>query len=185
MKIAISGPMCSGKSTISKFICENNPDYKVYSFGQKIKDLAIELFEMNKNTKDRSLLINIANKMKEINQNVWINYIIKECLDKVNCLIDDLRFENELNVLKNSGDWYFIVLQIPKETRIKRIKELYLDNFEDHIKNMNDISEKGLTDFPKDKTLYISEDTTDNIEKSILDFISQKNKFNGYQIYER
>ena len=185
MKIAISGPMCSGKSTIAKFICENNSDYKVYSFGQKIKDLAIELFGMDKNTKDRSLLINIANKMKEINQNVWINYIIKECLDKENCLIDDLRFENELNVLKNSGDWYFIVLQIPKETRIKRIKELYPDNFEDHIKNINDISEKGLKDFPKDKTLYISEDTTENIEKSIKDFISQKNKLNDYQIYMR
>ena len=37
---------------------------------------------------------------------------------------------------------------------------------------MNDISEKGLTDFPKDKTLYISEDTKENIQKSIMDFIS-------------
>ena len=97
MKIAISGPMCSGKSTIAKFICEENSDYKIYSFGQKIKDIAQELFGMEKDKKDRSLLINIANKMKEINQNVWINYIIKECLDKENCLIDDLRFENELN----------------------------------------------------------------------------------------
>ena len=140
---------------------------------------------MDKNTKDRSLLINIANKMKQINENVWINYIIKESINKENFIIDDLRFENELNVLKNSGDWYFIVLQIPKETRIKRIKELYPDNFEDHIKNMNDISEKGLTDFPKDKTLYISEDTTENIQKSIRNFISQKNKLNDYQIYMR
>tara|TARA_Y100000389_G_scaffold106898_1_gene103884 strand:+ start:2116 stop:2634 length:519 start_codon:yes stop_codon:yes gene_type:complete len=172
MKIAISGPMCSGKSTIAKFICEEKLDYRIYSFGQKIKDIAIELFEMDKNKKDRSLLINIANKMKEINLNVWINYIIKECAYKENCLIDDLRFENELNVLKNSGDWYFIVLQIPKETRIKRIKELYPDNFEDHIRNMNDISEKGLVNFPKDKTLYIYEDTKENIEKSIKDFIS-------------
>ena len=183
MKIAISGPMCSGKSTIAKFICEENSDYKIYSFGQKIKDIAQELFGMEKDKKDRSLLINIANKMKEINQNVWINYIIKECIDKENCIIDDLRFDNELNVLKNSDDWYFIVIQIPKETRIKRIKELYPDNYEDHIKNMDDISEKGLTNFPIDKTLYISEDTKENIEKSIRDFILKKNKLNDYQLY--
>ena len=39
VKIAISGPMCSGKSTIAKYICINS-DYKIYSFGQKIKDFS-------------------------------------------------------------------------------------------------------------------------------------------------
>ena len=90
MKIAISGPMCSGKSTMAKLICSLDDNYKIYSFGQKIKDLAKELFDMG-DIKDRSLLINIANKMKDINQNVWINYILKECKDE-NCIIDDLRF---------------------------------------------------------------------------------------------
>ena len=121
MKIAISGPMCSGKTTTAKLICSLNDNYKIYSFGQKIKDLAKELFDMG-DIKDRSLLINIANKMKDINQNVWINYILKQCKDKENCIIDDLRFDNELNVLKNSEDWHFIVLHVPKEERIKRIK---------------------------------------------------------------
>ena len=60
VKIAISGPMCSGKSTIAKYICSLNPDYKIYSFGQKIKDIAKELFDMG-DIKDRSLLIDIAN----------------------------------------------------------------------------------------------------------------------------
>ena len=40
MKIAISGPMCSGKSTLANMICSLNDDYKIYSFGQKIKDAA-------------------------------------------------------------------------------------------------------------------------------------------------
>ena len=43
MKIAISGPMCSGKSTIANIIKETNEKYIIYSFGQKIKDLASEL----------------------------------------------------------------------------------------------------------------------------------------------
>ena len=171
VKIAISGPMCSGKSTIAKYICEVNPDYKIYSFGQKIKDLAKELFDM-KDIKNRSLLIQIANSLKSIDENVWINFILKKCKNKDNCIIDDLRFENELTELINDS-WYFIVLQVPKEERIKRIKYLYPDNFQDHIKNMNDISEKGLTNFPPEKTLYINWDNDkENIYKLINDFIS-------------
>lgn len=171
VKIAISGPMCSGKSTIAKFICEVNPDYKIYSFGQKIKDLAKELFDM-KEIKNRSLLIQIANSLKSIDENVWINYILKKCKNKENCIIDDLRFENELTELINDS-WYFIVLQVPKEERINRIKNLYPENYHDHIKNMNDISEKGLTNFPPEKTLYINWNTDkENIYTLINNFIS-------------
>ncbi len=171
VKIAISGPMCSGKSTIAKYICEVNSDYKIYSFGQKIKDLAKELFDM-KEIKNRSLLIQIANSLKSIDENVWINYILKKCKNKENCIIDDLRFENELTELINDS-WYFIVLQVPKEERINRIKNLYPENYQDHIKNMNDISEKGLTNFPPEKTLYINWNTDkENIYTLINNFIS-------------
>ena len=172
MNIAISGPMCSGKTTIANLICNLNTDYKIYSFGGKIKALAKELFDMS--SKDRSLLINIANKMKEINKDVWINYLHKQCLKENNCIIDDLRFENELESLKNNpnNSWHFIVIQIPTEIRIKRIKELYPKNYEDHIKNMDDISEKGLIDFPKERTLYINYENEDNILETIIKFIS-------------
>ena len=171
MKIAISGPMCSGKTTIANLICNLNTDYKIYSFGGKIKELAKELFDMG-DSKDRSLLINIANKMKDINKDVWINYLLKQCLKENNCIIDDLRFENELESLKNdpNNSWHFIVIQIPTEIRIKRIKELYPKNYEDHIKNMDDISEKGLHDFPDKRTLYIENE--DNILETIIKFIS-------------
>lgn len=174
MKIAISGPMCSGKSTLANLICSLDNNYEIYSFGKKIKELAKDLFDMN-NTKDRSLLINIANKMKDIDPDVWIKYVLKECSDKDNCIIDDLRFENELEYLKNdpSGPWQFIVLQVPKSERIKRLKELYPHNFEDHIKNMDDISEKGLIDFPQGNTLYINwGDGQENILQTILTIIS-------------
>ena len=176
MKIAIAGPMCSGKSTLAKLICSLNDDYKIYSFGQKIKDIAQELFHMG-NEKNRSLLINIANSMKVINKNVWIDYISCQCKNVNNCIIDDLRFENELNSLKNDRDnlWYFLVLQVDIKTRIQRIKYLYPTNYEDHIKNMNDISEKSLEDFPKDRTIYIDTNLTKNdIKILIQNFIGLK-----------
>ena len=50
MKIAIVGKMCSGKTTVANIITEINPSYQRYSFGQKVKDVAIDLFNMkNKN----------------------------------------------------------------------------------------------------------------------------------------
>ena len=46
MKIAIHGPMCSGKTTISDIIIQHDSSYKTYSFGGKVKDVAIDLFNM-------------------------------------------------------------------------------------------------------------------------------------------
>ena len=149
MKIAIYGPMCSGKSTIASIIKENNSDYEIFSFGQKIKDLAKELFNMKH--KDRSLLITIADKMRDIDPDVWAKFITKQTESKQYCIIDDLRFQNELNYL---NDWKIIALTTPKEVRIERIKQLYPNNYEDHIKNMNHLSE---TDTLKlsDNTIYV------------------------------
>ena len=103
MKIAISGKMCSGKSTISKIIQEYDNRYEIFSFGKKIKILANELFGMDVNVKNRSLLIEIASKMREIDINVWVNYIINQTKDKEYCIIDDLRFQNELELLEQNG----------------------------------------------------------------------------------
>ena len=149
MKIAIYGPMCSGKTTIANIIKSYDNRYTIYSFGQKIKDLAVELFQMK--GKDRSLLIQIADKMRDIDEDVWAKYVVKQTKDDDYCLIDDLRFQNELNYL---DEWKIICLTIPDEERICRIKKLYPDNYEDHIKNMKHISENDQLKFPKD-TFYL------------------------------
>ena len=73
MKIAITGKMCSGKSTLARIIKETNSNYVIYSFGQKVKDVAKDLFNMKE--KDRSLLTSIGTKMREIDYEVWINYV--------------------------------------------------------------------------------------------------------------
>lgn len=176
MKIAISGPMGSGKTTIANLIKETNNEYQIYSFGQKIKDLAYELFNMNKNFKDRSLLINIADKMREIDPDVWAKYIVNQTNCYNYCIIDDLRFQNELDLLENnSDDWIYFVLNMDEKTRLERLKKLYPDNYEDHVKNMSHLSEQGLLNFKnKNRILYInSNDSLDNIKFNIEYFISK------------
>ena len=178
MKIAISGLMGSGKTTISNLIIKSNPEYKIYSFGGKIKEIAYDLFNMDKNIKDRSLLINIADKMRDIDQDIWAKYIIKQIDDHKYCIIDDLRFQNELDILEKDNDWIYIILQIDERIRLNRLKSLYPDNYDDHIKNMTHLSEQGNLQFKnRRKVLYIdSDDSLDNIKYNIEYFI---NKFNN------
>ena len=164
MKIAIYGPMCSGKTTVATILKEYDQRYSIYSFGQKIKNLAIEMFQMK--GKDRSLLIQIADKMREIDEDVWAKYVIQQTKGNNYCLIDDLRFQNELNYLEG---WKIICLTTPEKERIRRIKELYPENYTDHIKNMKHISENDQLNLPKD-TIYL--DTNQSMEKLKISLIS-------------
>ena len=174
MNIAISGPMCSGKTTIANLLKLINNDFKIYSFGQKIKDIAHELFNMDKNYKDRSLIINIADKMRDIDPDVWAKYTIKQTKEYNYCIIDDLRFQNELDLLEKENDWIYIVLNINESIRLSRLKKLYPDNFQDHIKNMSHLSEKGQLNFKNKKNvMYInSNDSLENIKYNIKYFIN-------------
>ena len=172
MRIAIIGKMCSGKSTLAQIIKDLNSEYKIYSFGQKVKLIANELFGMDINVKNRSLLIEIASKMREIDENVWVNYIINQTKNKEYCIIDDLRFQNELELLEQNG-WKIIQLNIDEDLQLERIKNLYKIDYKDHIKNKNHLSEKNKLKF-KVEPLII--DSSNNLE--IIKEIIIKNIFN-------
>ena len=84
MKIAITGKMCSGKTTLSHYICQIEPRFQIFSFGKKVKEVAITLFNMNPSVKDRSLLTAPLNLKEPV---IWkfsnFNFT-DDCFDK-NC----------------------------------------------------------------------------------------------------
>ena len=177
MKIAISGPMGSGKSTIANMISKSDSRYNIYSFGQKVKDVAYDLFNLDKNVKDRSLLINIADKMRDIDPDVWVKYIVKQIDNHKYCIIDDLRFQNELDILEKDDDWIYIVLHIDNDKRLERLKKLYPDNYDDHVKNMTHLSEKGgLKFYNHSRTLHINSDNSLEIIKYNIEYFINKFK---------
>ena len=59
--------------------------------------------------------------------------------------------------------------------RLDRLRSLYTDNYDDHIKNMTHLSERGDLQFKNRKRiLYIdSSDSLDNIKYNIEYFISK------------
>ena len=69
MKIAISGPMCSGKSTMAKLICSLNDDYKIYcnnivSNAQCLSDelISLDYSIVSGGTDTHLVLIDLSNK---------------------------------------------------------------------------------------------------------------------------
>lgn len=146
MKIAICGKMCSGKSTLANYIMRTFPGYQKYAFADKVKELCIELFNMQK--KDRPLLINFANKMREIDSDVWINQVLKQTKGKENCIIDDVRYQNEVDALIQDG-WKFIQLDVPYEIQRSRIMRLYPNDYQEHLQAKNHISEQNKFIFPE------------------------------------
>ena len=139
MKIGICGPMCSGKTTIANYIVSKDNSFYITSFAKKLKEIAVELFNMKQ--KDRELLIIIGKKMREIDENVFVNSAIKDCQDYDNVIIDDIRYENELNKLKEYG-WITIKLIISEELQLERLKKTYPESWETHYKYIKDNSEK-------------------------------------------
>ena len=174
MKIAIVGKMCSGKTTLANYIMSKDPRHKIFSFGKGVKDIAYNYFDMKE--KDRSLLINIASKMKEIDNDIWIKYLFNT-INSQYCIIDDVRHQNELDYLIKNG-WFIIHLNIDKQTQQKRLMRLYSNNYDDHLKNINDISENcdKLIYPPKYPHLYFnSNDSIHQINMTIISLL-EKNK---------
>lgn len=172
MKIAITGKMCSGKTTLSNYLRVIEPRFQVFSFGKKVKEVASDLFQMDPDFKDRSLLTSIGQKMREINLDVWANYVINQTKDIDYCLIDDLRYQNEYELLIKDG-WKIIQLRVSKELQEERIKTMYPDNYLDHLKNRTHPSElnkfQWLNDGPN--LIIDSSQKKEDIQKIVHSFI--------------
>ena len=141
MKIAIHGKMCYGKTTLANIIKQLDNSYEILSFGQKVKDIATDLFNMQH--KDRTLLTSIGTKMREIDSDVWANYTIEKAKDYDKVIIDDLRYQNEHDLCMKNG-YKIIVLTLSKDIQIKRLKSCYPNNYLDHIENLEHESENGI-----------------------------------------
>jgi len=173
MKIAITGKMCSGKSTLAQIICESNSNYIIYSFGQKVKEVAKDLFNMKE--KDRSLLTSIGSKMRDIDPEVWINYVINQSKDKSHSIVDDLRYQNEYEALHKNG-YKIIQLVVDPVIQEERIKKVYPDNYQDHLDNRNHISEINEFNWLSQDNLLIinsDEDKIFEITDKVLSFINE------------
>jgi dephospho-CoA kinase len=164
MKIAVTGKMCSGKTTLCNYLCSVEPRFQIFSFGKKVKEVATDLFGMDPLTKDRPLLTSLGQKMREIDSEVWLDYVIQQCENKEFCLVDDLRYQNEYEALVKNG-FKIIQLNLSDELQEKRIREVYPDNFEDHLINRTHLSERNTFQWLNEEHPHLSIDSSEDINE--------------------
>lgn len=168
MKLAITGGMASGKTSIAKYLVENY-NFTKFSFADDLKLYAAEIFDMK--IKDRKLLQEFGTKMKEIDENIWIKKLdskIKYISD--NIIIDDLRYPNEELYLKSNG-FKILKLDIDAELQNNRLKNTYVNDFDMHIACKDHDSEMHTKFFYYDFYYLINKNTEKFIYKYIDNLI--------------
>jgi adenylate kinase family enzyme len=155
--IALTGKICSGKTTFAKYI-QQKTGGKIFSFSTGVKKYAELLFETKETEtyKNRKIYQRFAEKMKEIDPDIWVKMTINSIKESSNnsnnniCIIDDLRFPNEYNSLKElQKDGFkviFIRLFINYDLQKMRIKKLY-ENSSEHLERLDHVSEQYINNF--------------------------------------
>jgi hypothetical protein len=166
MKIAFNGKICSGKTTTAEYTKIINEKFEIFNFAGRMKEIATELFGYDPNNKNRELLQEFGSKVREISPDAWIKSLDHRTSGKEFLIIDDLRMENEYEYCKKNG-YIIIRLDVSPEVQEKRIKDIYPDNWKDHLDRRNHITETALDNYKFDYRI-----NTDEIEK-INDKITQ------------
>lgn len=163
MKIGLIGKMCSGKSYVSKILARRCA-LKQFAFADKVKEISKDLFFTE--WKDRKLLQQIGAGMRLIDEYVWINYLIFSMDGEDRIIVDDIRYPNELQALRER-DFTIIKLTVDKETQINRLIETYPNTYVQHIDRLNHESESYVDNMIPDYTIKSDKDVIENIMKAI------------------
>ena len=137
LRIALTGRMRSGKSTIADYLWLTHGFAKV-SFASSLKLTADRLFShlyepiydgrsIREYRKPRALLQELGQKLREIDEDVWIKQaeqsmrVFENYRTTAGIVIDDLRQPNEYEWARANG---FVIIRVnaPDEMRIERAK---------------------------------------------------------------
>lgn len=184
MKIGICGKIASGKTTFANLLVENY-GFQKFSFATAVKQFATEICGMNPEKKDRELLQKIGHEGRRLLfEDVWVETVMRKTKKVDLAIVDDVRYINEFNALKNNG-WIMIKLNISSELQEKRIRETYPDNFQQHLDNLTHPSETEMDEINIKAFDYsINVDDQDCFDKFFYTFTSfylkKVKKLKGY-----
>jgi dephospho-CoA kinase len=136
VRIAISGKMCSGKSTLTKYLIEKY-GFDEYCFAAKLKEIVKDLFGVE--TKNRKLLQLVGEKMRQVDSYVWIKYLFNKLPKTKNVIVSDVRYLNEIVTLKNAN-FKTIRLEVSEDVQRERIKKTYGDLPQEALEHMSEIA---------------------------------------------
>lgn len=116
VRIAISGKMRSGKDTVANELVQRFGFVRA-GFADKLKEVAKDLFGVKETDKNRALLQMLGRRMCQVDDAVWLKYVIDRIPMYQNVVIPDLRFPNEYHTLKGLG---FVMVRIDIEPHVQQ-----------------------------------------------------------------
>jgi dephospho-CoA kinase len=122
LRFILIGRAGSGKDTVADYLIEKYGFHR-YSFAEKLKEVALDLFPVQFKKDRRNLLQQLGAKLREINEDVWVNYLLHTMPGNsiTNIVITDCRYENEYDICTKDG---FIAVKVNCDDRV-RAERLY------------------------------------------------------------
>lgn len=122
MRIALSGKICSGKTTVAEYL-ELKYGFTRVSLADPLKELVAKLWGVDPNrdkAKYRQLLVSTGEHLCLVDQNVWVDYLIRNLPIRANVVVDDVRKPQEYNILKEAG-FYLVRIDITATVQRARV----------------------------------------------------------------
>ncbi len=168
--IAFVGKMATGKSYYASLLraelMSKGININVIHISTKIKDIATELFGMHE--KDRDLLQKIAANMREIDEHVWIRYLLSDIRkeNKLPFILDDLRFKDEVLLIRQTFD--LLIVKIDSDDSYRKSAYAAKYGKAPTEKELTDITETSMDEIEPDLVLkndYTKQTASSNITK--------------------
>jgi dephospho-CoA kinase len=158
MKLAFIGKLGSGKSSLADYMVKNY-DCSIFRCAGALKKIATEIGMMGK---DRSLLQKLGYMIRSYDTYFFAKALIKEIGNSENVVVDDVRYEEEYELLKENG-FIFIKLDVSEEVRCNRLSKVGIYPTREQL---NHDSESHIDNLQEDYKI------TDNIDLTIEENIS-------------
>jgi phosphomevalonate kinase len=167
MIILISGKQRAGKDTTAKLISNffNDSQVEIVHFSDKLKELARDLFNMR--DKDRELLIDLGSKMREIDEDVWVSYLLKKMEsdpDKI-WIVADWRFRNEEYFIKEYSNQRLLTIRVEAAQASRFLRSGYTPRAE------TDPTEMDLDKWSFDYVIH-NDGTINHLLEQVIDILS-------------
>ncbi len=177
--IGFGGGFCAGKTTACKILTDEFK-FEEMNFADKLKDLSKDLFDMK--VKDRGLLQKFGIALRDIDENVWVNYLWKK-IDILNFKrvgIGDVRFQNEIEMCKNNNI-LTIFIDAPLEERAMRHKLLYgYEPTEEQKQHISESIDKNLFDIVLNNPS--KEEMKHELKQIVSEFLKDEKLFLKYNL---
>jgi len=180
MRVALYGPMCSGKTYLANYLV-NNYGYLRMGFADKLKEVAQDLFGIdpsNKNNFNRKLLQEFSDDIKKWGgEDIFVKHFVERLpnMTEFSVVCDDLRYPFEAEALRKKH-FKIISVNCYENIRQERILKLYPDTSPEAQQHK---SEQDYKEIEPDYTVW-SNNPSD--VKKLDQIVNSKNKLDEWRI---